>query len=332
MASILAVDLGGTKILFHLSNETGQVIAEVELPSARFSNFDEALSCFLTDVELTELPITSACIAIAGPVTGKTATVTNLPWQLNSDDLATTFHISHVVFCNDFEAVGHGIQDLQTSDIYEIQEGKADDSFPRAVIGAGTGLGQAILLPEAKSWRIVPSEGGHSDFAPTSTTQILLLEHLMQRFGRVSYEDILSGNGLVRIYEFLRAYKQYDEPEVLRLAMIESDPAAAVSEFGLKHLDSVASDALDMFIDIYASQAANLALSALSRGGLYIAGGIAAKNLERFISGQFVSSFNNKVKMKTLLQSIPIRLITQPKVGLMGAKQLALKNSGIIYS
>jgi glucokinase len=330
MASILAVDLGGTKILFNLSNELGELITEVELPSARFASFDEALSVFLSELPALSLPIISACIAVAGPVMGNMATVTNLPWQLNADDLAKTFHISHVLFCNDFEAVGHGIAGLNEDDIYELQQGEPDTRFPRAIIGAGTGLGQAILFPDGDDWRVVPTEGGHSDFAPTTTTQMLLLEHLMERFGRVSYEDVLSGSGLVRIYEFLRAYKQHDEPVALRNAMIDGDPAAAVSEFGLKQLDTVASDALAMFMDIYAGQAGNLALSVLSRGGLYIAGGIAAKNKERFTTGNFATEFNAKIKMKSLLQTIPIRLITQPKVGLIGAQMLALKNSGIM--
>ncbi|MBE0438513.1 MAG: glucokinase [Gammaproteobacteria bacterium] len=327
MAYILAVDIGGTKTLFQLSSDNNDIVLELSFASAGYASFDDALSAFLSHEKIKLISIARACFAVAGPVLGRDAYVTNLPWQLNADDLAEKFNIGHVQLCNDFEAVGYGIDYLTEEDIVSLQQGQAVQGTPRAVIGAGTGLGQALLIPVNGDWRVLPTEGGHVDFAPTSKVQILLLEHMMERFGQVSYERLVSGIGLVSIYEFLRAYRQHDEDPALRQAMIEHDASAAISAYALNHTDSLASEALELFITIYGSQAGNLALSVLPRAGLYIAGGIAAKNLQRFQTGAFINAFNAKGKMAELAQTIPVRLIVQPKVGLIGARHLAQQSA-----
>lgn len=227
MAFLLSVDIGGTKTLFQLSTDDNDVIYEQSFASAEYACFDDALSEFLNNELLNSLTIESACFAVAGPVLGRTGSVTNLPWQLNADDLADKFNIKHVHLCNDFEAVGYGISCLGEGDVLTLQQGQPVEDAPRAVIGAGTGLGQAILIAVNKKWKVIATEGGHIDFAPTNKKQILLLEHMMARFGQVSYERLVSGVGLVAIYEFLRAYKQYDEDPELRSAMIADDPGAA---------------------------------------------------------------------------------------------------------
>ena len=301
MSHVLAADIGGTKTLFQLTMGNDDVI------------FDKHCT------------IERACFAVAGPVSGHDANVTNLPWQLNADDLATHFNIKHVHLCNDFEAVAHGIACLTEDEIVTLQQGDVDETMPRAVIGAGTGLGQALLFPIENGWRVVSTEGGHTDFAPSDNKQILLLEHLIKRFGHVSYERVVSGVGLVTIYQFLRAYEQYDENPQLRQLMMAGDPAAAISKFANDHHDALASEALNLFIQIYGSQAGNLALTVSPRGGLYLAGGIAAKNIERFIQGQFINAFVAKGRMQPLMEKIPVHLITQPRVGLLGARLLAQK-------
>lgn len=323
MRNTLAADIGGTKTLMLLSTEQGEPVLEQEYSSQDFADFDGVLAEFLSQEQLKNHTVDSACFAVAGPVLGREAKVTNLPWQLNADDLANTFNIHHVHLCNDFEAVAYGIPCLTDEDIVVLQQGDVDDHAPRAVIGAGTGLGQALLLPVNEGWRVVPTEGGHVDFAPTDPQQVLLLEQLIEQFGHVSYERLLSGAGLAAIYEFLRTFQQYDENAELYQAMINGDPAAAISKFALEYQDTLALEALDLFIKIYGAQAGNLALTVLPMAGLYIAGGIAAKNLQRFKQGPFMDAFIAKGKMAELMKKIPIRIILQPQVGLLGARLLA---------
>jgi len=323
MNCILAADIGGTKTLFQLSSEQGDVLVETEYVSQQFVSFDLVLAEFLSQDQIVQHQIRSACFAVAGPVSGRDANVTNLPWTLNADSLATQFELQHVHLCNDFEAVAYGIACLAEDDVFTLQAGDEDCTAPRAIIGAGTGLGQALLLPDGDSWQVIATEGGHTDFAPTDRLQSLLLEHLIERFGHVSYERVVSGVGLVTIYEFLRAYQQRDENEALRQAMIIEDAGAAISQFALENNDPLASQALDMFIQIYGAQAGNLALTVSPRAGVYLAGGIAAKNLARFKNGLFIQAFNAKGRMQPLMERIPVHIVLQPKVGLLGARLLA---------
>lgn len=325
MTTTLAVDIGGTKTLVQLTMENGQVLSEQEYVSQQFSRFDLILAEFLGQDKIKHCTIDQACFAVAGPVSGGDANVTNLPWQLNADELATTFNIKYIHLCNDFEAVAEGISCLAEDEIVTLQQGESDETMPRAVIGAGTGLGQALLFSSANGWQVVSTEGGHTDFAPTDNTQILLLEYLIARLDHVSYERVLSGAGLVTIYNFLRTHKQYDEDPHLHQAMIVQDPAAAISKFANEQRDPLALETLDLFIKIYGAQAGNLALTVMPRGGLYLAGGIAAKNIERFKQGGFVNAFVAKGRMQSLMEKIPVRLIIQPKVGLFGARLLAGK-------
>ncbi|PHS26642.1 MAG: glucokinase [Methylophaga sp.] len=323
MKHFLAADLGGTKILFQLITDQNEVVLEKEYVSEKFSGFDAAVAAFLNEDEIKNSTVDSACFAVAGPVSGRNASITNLPWQINADKLAEQFTIEHVHLCNDFVAVAHGISCLTDDEIITLQQGEPNEHAPRAVIGAGTGLGQAIMLPEDKGWRVLATEGGHADFAPTDNLQLALLEHVLEQFSHVSYERIVSGDGLVTIYEFLLIYQDYIENTELRQAMKSGDAAAVISQFALEQTDEIAEQALDLFIKIYGAQAGNLALTVLPMAGLYIAGGIAAKNVQRFIEGPFLTAFLAKGKMAKLIHKIPVRLILQPKVGLLGAGLLA---------
>ncbi len=322
--ALLAVDLGGTKILFQLSLQQGEVLLESELASESFASFEEALQTFLQDEIAHDINIKAACVAVAGPVNGRQASVTNLPWQIDADQLIKQFSIPVVHLCNDFEAVGYGIDTLKEDELFTLQAGyTSDSSNVRAVIGAGTGLGQAILTSTSSSWQVMPTEGGHVDFAPTSSRQIVLLEHLIERFGHVSYERLLSGSGLVIIYEFLRSYLQKPEMPELREAMINGDDAAAISEFANEYQDSLACEALNLFFEIYGAQVGNLALACLPYGGIYIAGGIANKNQDWFMSSPFLAAFQHKGKMESLMSRFPVHVIIHPHVGLKGARFLA---------
>jgi len=326
MAIVLAVDIGGTKTLFQLSYCDGEVIAEQRLLSADFASFDLALATFLGQVQCKEHSIDSACFAVAGPVSGRDANVTNLPWQLNADSLAASFNIAQVVLCNDFEAVAKGIAELADDDVLTLQTGKPELAAPRAVIGAGTGLGQAVLIPQGDDWQVLATEGGHTNFAPTDLQQCALLTHLLPRYEQVSYERLVSGVGIAEIYAFLLEGSYYPESEALQQAMINNDPAAAISQFASEDNNSLAAATMNLFVRIYGSQAGNLALTVLPRAGLYIAGSIAVKNKHLFKQDLFLAAFNAKGKMAGLMKTIPVRLILREDIGLMGARLLAVKN------
>ena len=169
MKHFLAADLGGTKILFQLATEQNVVVLEKEVVSEQFTSFDLALAAFLAEDEIKDLSVNSACFAVAGPVSGRDASITNLPWQINADRLAEQFSIKHVHLCNDFAAVAHGIACLADEEIITLQEGEPIEDAPRVVIGEGTGLGQAIMLPDNNGWQVLATEGGHTDFSPTDS-------------------------------------------------------------------------------------------------------------------------------------------------------------------
>jgi glucokinase len=220
-----------------------------------------------------------------------------------------------------------GISCLNDDEVVTLNEGEPQAMGVRAVIGAGTGLGQAILLAEQSGWRIVATEGGHADFAPRNPLQVELLTYLSAQFGHVSYERVVSGVGLVSIYTFLCQRGEEEISIALQAAMNEGDAAAAISHYALFERDTLASQAMDLFIDVYGAQAGNFALTVLARGGVYIAGGIAAKNLARFQDGRFMAAFGDKGKMASLVKTIPVRLILQDKVGLKGARLLAMQSA-----
>lgn len=322
MAYLLAADVGGTKTLMQLSSVEGDVVASQRYVSADYQNFEQILTDFLGQLD-RQYSIDVACLAVAGPVTKKRANVTNLPWQIEADELAATYAIGKVILCNDFEAVGYGVEALEEKDLLTLHAGQPAPG-PRALIGAGTGLGQAYLLEQADGWQVIATEGGHTDFAPTDRVQVRLLEHLFERFGHVSYERLVSGSGVVTIYNFLRDYLQYEEDPECRLAMVKNDAANVISEFGRKG-EPLAQEAMRLFFSIYGAQAGNLALTVMPKAGLYIAGGIAAKNLELLEQPEFMQAFLNKGRMQPLLENIPVKVILQAEVGLNGARLLAAK-------
>lgn len=325
MSYLLAADIGGTKTLCQLADEHGHVRLQQRFPSQDFESFEQLLEAFLNLPDAQDVAITSACIAVAGPVEGDTGRVTKLPWQLDARLLAERFQIEKVQLCNDFEAVGHGIASLQPSELETLQAGEPNPAMPRAVIGAGTGLGQAILVPENDGWRVLPTEGGHVDFAPQTTTQQLLLEQVQKRYGHVSYDRLVCGKGLETMYLFLRDYRQIKENSELRIAMLHGDPAAAISDYAVNHNDPLSTQALDLFISIYGAQAGNLALSVMARGGIYLAGGIVAKNIAKFREAGFLEAFTAKGRMQDLMEKMPIHVVLDADVGLKGAHLLARK-------
>ncbi|CAH9018492.1 glucokinase [Candidatus Nitrosacidococcus sp. I8] len=330
---VLAADIGGTKTLFQIiewaaRREDRHVLVEHRYHSNDYLSFDTLLQEFLSEVgsKITK-DLVSACFAVAGPVVNGVAKATNLPWQLDPEALKIKFKIPQVILINDFQAQGYGIECLCPDDFAVLQQGDPELKAPQTLIGAGTGLGQALLVWHELlgHYQVLATEGGHVDFAPSGPLQIKLLEYLSQSLTRVSYERLLSGSGLVNIYRFLKEQNPTAENPTLKDAMREGDPAAAISRFAMEYEDFLAHKSLELFAQIYGAQAGNLALTCISQGGVFVGGGIAPKILKYLQAGGFMKAFLNKGRLSVLLEHIPVKVILEPKVGLWGASLVAAR-------
>jgi glucokinase len=269
------------------------------------------------------------CLAVAGPVhqtpAGQSVRVTNLSWGLDSRALTAEFGFPRLRLINDFQAVGYGIETLMHDDLVVLQQGQPEPYGVRAVLGAGTGLGQAVLIRQQKHYEVFPTEGGHVDFAPADDEQVDLWRYLQVRYGHVSCERIISGPGLVDIYGFLRGQGRAAESPRLAGELRQGDPASAISNAALTDGDPLAMQALELFVRVYGAQAGNLALSVLAGGGIYIAGGIAPKIIDKLRDGEFMRAFQAKGRMASLLQSVPVSVVMNENVGLLGATLAAVR-------
>ena len=325
---ILAGDIGGTKALLLLATvRQGRLapVLERRYAVASFADFSAMLARFLDECRQTsrrELRLASACFGAAGPATGNRIQMTNLPWRLDADAIAAEFGIGRVLLVNDFEAAAMGVETLAPGDSAVLQRGEPLPQAPRVVIGAGTGLGVAYALPQGKRYQVIAGEGGHAGFAPADDEQMRLWRALHAQLGRVSVEHVVSGPGLVRIYEFLRA--ELPEAPALRES-VRTEGAAAISRHALEHGDPLACRALDLFIACYGALAGDHALSVSARGGVYIAGGIAQKIFSRLAAGGFLAAFNAKGAQAQLTGRIPVQVVTTARLGLLGAALIALR-------
>lgn len=321
MTYFLSGDIGGTKTLLQISAADNAPLLQKSYPSAEYAGLAEMLDEFLHEAGASG--IAAACFALAGPVSGRQVKLTNLPWGVDADELAARFAIPRVSLINDFEAVGHGIAVLQSSDLLTLQAGEPQTGGVRLVIGAGTGLGVAWLTRENGNYAVHPSEGGHIDFAPTDALQYELFQYLQKRHGHVSCERIVSGPGLVAILEFLRDSGKGVPSAKLLAALAEADAAAAITLFARQENEPIARAALDLFLHAYGAFAGNLALATLPRGGVYVAGGIAAKIAAPMQQGGFLRAFRHKGRFARLLETLPLHIVTNPQVGLLGAALVA---------
>lgn len=323
---LLAADIGGTSTRLVLANKDGEKISVIRaqsFDSGAFPDFVSLARLFLVD----EKPA-AACFAVAGPVAatqhGERCQITNLPWQLDSGALAKALSIRRVKLINDFQAVGYGIEYLADSDTLTLQAGQPQHRGVRAVIGAGTGLGQALMVWTGQQYEVIGTEGGHTDFGPNSELETELWRWLKREHGHVSYERVASGMGIASIYQFLREVSPHLESDELRNAIAESKDAAATLATW-RGRDPLARQTLELFARVYGAQAGNLALTVLPRGGVFIAGGIAAKNLDLMQAGGFMEAFRNKGRMSGLMESIPVYIVTHPQIGLHGATHQAAR-------
>jgi glucokinase len=316
---ILAGDVGGTKVHLALYDFTdGKLIhtRDKQYPARNYSGLEEIVKEFLGPDEAT-----AACFGVPGPVRAGRLRLTNLPWTLDSRELSTGLRIQHVFLINDLEANGYGVAELSQDQIYTLSEGDAGQIGNRALIAAGTGLGEGILAWNGRMHVPYPSEGGHTDFGPRTEDEIELLRFLKRKYnGRVSYERVVSGMGLTNIYEFLRDDRGVEEPKWLadEIAAVH-DPNSVITQMALSAKSELCSKALDLMVSIYGAEAGNLALKVLSVGGLYVGGGIAPRILEKLKDGTFMKAFVDKGRLSQLLINMPVRIILESRAALLGA-------------
>lgn len=325
---VLAGDVGGTHTrlaIVDVARADGEIVHQRDFDSREYDGLAAIVREFLSDLDVRP---ERAAFGVACPVVDGACRLTNLEWELEAGPFADEIGISHTTLLNDFEAVGHALELLGPGDWVELQPGHIRPEAPIALIGAGTGLGEGFLLWDGDRYRVHASEGGHADFAPRDSIEDRLLEFLREKYGRVSYERVVSGPGLVNIYRFLteRGFAQ-EQPEVRR-EMEKGDAAAVISERALRGDDRACVTALAIFVSAYGSQAANLALTVGAAGGVYVGGGIAPKIIDKLKDGSFVEAFRRKGRLSPWLEEIPVRVITHPKPGLLGAAAAAAAASG----
>lgn len=323
---LIAADVGGTKTLlelFEVSDGQSRTIREDRLVSGSFETFTSLVRAFLGEGEST---IDGACFAIAGPAEDRHALMTNLGWSISADDLERELGIGHVRLINDFHAVAAAIAVVDEHDLAILNPRPIDPRGTVAVLGAGTGLGEAILVRgEGTELHVISSEGGHASFAPRTELQGRLLLYLAEKYeGHVSYERLLSGPGIVNIFSFLCERVYHVSPEEIGVESGRGHVAGQIAALAAEGLE-VAKKTVEIFVDIYGAEAGNLALKTLPRGGVFIAGGIAAKNLGWFRDGRFMEAYADKGRMRSLLMEIPVAIVSNPRLGLNGAKLVAME-------
>lgn len=319
---ILAGDVGGTKVhlaLFDFNAGKLTHARDKQYPAREYTGLEEIVREFMAADRAS-----AACFGVPGPVREGRLRLTNLPWTLDSRELAAHLDIDYVFLINDLEANGYGISELDSKQIYTLSEGDASQIGNRALISAGTGLGQCFLVWDGRHYKPYPSEGGHCDFAPRNEDEIDLLRFLRQKYnGRISFERIVSGQGFMNIYEFLRDVRGMEEPAWLAERLTHEDPNAVITELAMAAKSEICEKTTDMFVSAYGAEAGNLALKILSVGGLYVGGGIAPRILEKLKDGLFIKAFTDKGRLSQLLVNTPVRVILESRTALIGAAAYA---------
>ena len=319
---ILAGDVGGTKVhlaLYDFIDGKLKYTRDKQFPAKDYAGLEAIVKEFLGAEK-----VSAACFGVPGPVRDGRLRLTNLPWTLDSRELQTSLGIGHVFLINDLEANGYGVAELSGNQIFTLSEGDAGQAGNRALIAAGTGLGEGLLIWNGRTHTPYPSEGGHGDFAPRNEDEIDLLRYLKQKYnGRISYERVVSGMGLTNIYEFLHEVRGMEVSASLAERIAKEDPNAVITELALAKKSEICEKALDMFVAVYGAEAGNLALKLLSVGGLYIGGGIAPRILEKLKDGTFIKAFTDKGRLSQLLINMPVRVILDSRAALLGAAAYA---------
>jgi glucokinase len=320
---ILAGDIGGTNArlaYFQPQNGHLRLVSERTFPSREHSELGEIVTQFL-DASSTKPE--AACFGIAGPVRNGRVETSNLPWVIEQSRLAKQIHLPATLLINDLEASAWGIGALEPTDLVPLNHVSGPAVGNQAVIAPGTGLGEAGLFWDGSRHHVFACEGGHCDFAAQGDLQIELLRFLRARFGHVSYERILSGPGLVNVYEFLRDTGCGKESDEFAVLLSNSDPAAAISRAALDGTEPLAEKALELWITVYGAEAGNLALKTMATGGIFLAGGISPKILSKLKGPLFMQAFLEKGRLRSLVEAVPVQVVTNEQAGLLGAARCA---------
>jgi len=321
MASLLAGFISGSSVeLARVSERRGglRLVSHAVYDASEFKSFDSILRLYLRK---SRAEITIACLGVAGPVINDAVSTTNLPWHLSGPDIKRDFGFRKVSLVNDVVATAHGLTQLEPDKFFTVNVGDSTARGNRGLIAAGTGLGEALINVDGTRIRPYPSEGGHCDFAPGNQLESELWQFLYSELGQVEVEDVVSLRGLENIFNFLvdthggRRGPWYEKSD---------DHPAAIIEMALSGRDDTASRTLDIFVDCYASEAANLALKGMTLGGIYV-GGIIAPGIITFLDkGQFMRRFVKHGKMEALLARIPVGVIIEERTPLLGAATIGM--------
>jgi glucokinase len=325
---ILAGDIGGTNTrlaLVEAKDEGMQILVEKTFPSRERASLEAALAEFLS---VHSCDLTRASFGIAGPVRNGRCEATNLPWVVDSKNVAKRLRLKRVGLINDLVANAYGIALLQSKDFVILNKGARNARGNRAIISAGTGLGEAGMFWDGEEHRPFASEGGHVDFAPRNHLEMELLDYSMKRYRRVSYERLVSGPGLLHLYYFLRDTGKVEEPPWLSEQIRHGDPAPTISQLAMDGKCPLCHQALELLVSLYGAEAGNLALKIMATGGVYLGGGIAPKIVSKLKEPEFMNAFTAKGRMRPLLQDMPVSVIMNPKTALLGAARHAAFDSG----
>jgi glucokinase len=322
---LLAGDIGGTKTALAIySREQGprHPLAQAIFPSKEYASMEAVVCEFLTG---TGWHVTRACIDAAGPVVDQRAQVTNLAWAVDARALGEVLGNVPVCLLNDLEAIANAIPFLEPADWETLNEGKPVERGALAVVAPGTGLGEAFLTWAGAGYHAHASEGGHTDFAPTTALEFNLLRYLQERMDHVSYERVASGIGLPNVYAFFKESQRMNEPDWLRESLAAtSDPTRIIVQAALENQVEICVATLRLFVSILGSEAGNLALKVMATGGVYLGGGIPPRILAYLKEDSFLQRFTHKGRFAELLSGVPVRVILNPDAALIGAACVGL--------
>ena len=324
---ILAGDIGGTKTrlgIFSRGKNCRPLLCYKEIYSNRnFQSLEEIIGDFLGR---HRVPLGAVCLGIAGAVVKGRVKTTNLPWKVSADALSRTFSWPLVGLVNDLVATAYAVPLLQKNELFILQQGSVGSGHNIGLLAPGTGLGTALLIGCDGNYVPVPSEGGHVGFAPQEEDDIELWRFLVQQYGHVSLERIISGPGLYNIYRWLRNSGRYDEPAWLAQQMNPENAPRLIAEQGLKEIVPLCRAALEKFVVIMGAAAGDLALVGMTYGGLFLGGGIPPKILAKLREPSFIEAFNNKGRLSAMMPHFPVAVILNDQAALLGAAHCALKN------